>query len=786
MLENIPDEMRVYRQWIVWRYEDRNSPKPVKVPYCARTHNLADVTNPATWVSFEEARHALFSSDWYAGIGFVLTENDPYTIIDLDDPWERKPDGSFKHKDPEKIKQSQLKVYEEFNSYAECSPSGTGLHIVTKAKLPSGRRRSSIEMYYSGRYMTMTGNVFRNIPIVDYNDLANALWAQMGSGNLAAAMYAGTAEAKDTDEDVIRMACDAANGQKFKDLLYGRWMDYYDSQSEADFALVDIIAFYTQNRQQITRIFRASGLGQRDKAKRTDYVKYMLNKCFDRMLPPVDIEGLQHQLRVALEARALAEGPPPSQSNEAFIEPANVSVPTLPPQAASVYSVPPGLTGDIAQYIYSQAPLPVGEIALAGGIGLMAGIVGRAYNISGTGLNHYVLLLAGTGKGKEAMQSGISKLMSFIAKTVPASTEFIGPGEIASPQALLKYMASGPKSFVSMVGEFGIKLREMSGPFASVQQVGLRRMYLDLYNKSGSGNSLKPSIYSDRANNTAEVASPAFSMLGESSPEKYYEIINESMISEGFLPRFDVIEYHGPRVPFNYNHMHAQPSFDLINRLGELCAYCLMLNSQDKHIQVQITQDADRMLKQFNIDCTARINEDPAEVKVQLWNRAHVKALKMAGLIAVGQNHYDPCVNVDNAQWAITLVMADIHNMLRRFDAGEIGEDNDETKQLVKTMAVIKDFITLPWAQVEKYTAGTMAHLHTAKIIPFTYLQRRLAAVAIFRKDRQGASGSLKRTLQTLCDRGDISLVSRATMGKDYETSAQCYMIANLKAFGLL
>lgn len=785
MLSNIPDEMRVYKQWIVWRYEDRDSTKPVKVPYCARTHNLADVTDPSTWVSFDEAVHALRSSNWYAGIGFVLTDNDPYLFIDLDDPYELKPNGQYKHANPQKVRETQLKIYEEFNSYAERSPSGKGLHIIAKASLPSGRRRSSIEVYSSVRYMTMTGDVFRNTPIVDYNDLANVLWAQMGRGTLAAAMYAGTLEVKDTDEEVIRIACDAANGQKFKDLLYGRWTDYYDSQSEADFALVDIVAFYTQNRQQITRIFRASGLGQRDKAKRADYVKYMLNKCFDRMLPPVDIEGIQNQLRAALEAKAKASGPPASLSNESQLS-SVTTVPTLPQQPASVYSVPPGLTGEIAQYIYSQAPLPVGEIALAGGIGLMAGIVGRAYNISGTGLNHYVLLLAGTGKGKEAMQSGISKLMSFIAKTVPASAEFIGPGEIASPQALLKYMASGPKSFLSMVGEFGIKLNEMSGPFASVQQVGLRRMYLDLYNKSGSGNSLKPSIYSDKANNTAEVNSPAFSLLGESSPEKYYEIINESMISEGFLPRFDVIEYHGPRVPFNYNHMHAQPSFDLINKLGELCAYCLMLNSQDKHIQVQIVPEADKMLKQFNIDCTARINEDPAEVKVQLWNRAHVKALKMAGLIAVGQNHYDPCVSIDNAQWAITLVMADIHNMLRRFEAGEIGVDNEETKQLSKAMSVIKDFITLPWDQVRKYTADTMGHLHTAKIIPFSYLQRRLAAVAVFRKDRQGASGSLKRTLQTLCDRGDISLVSRATMGKDYETAAQCYMIANLKAFGLI
>lgn len=78
----------------------------------------------------------------------------------------------------------------------------------------------------------------------------------MGSGSVAAAVYAGVAEAKESDEEVLARATAAANGQKFADLYAGRWQDYYPSQSEADFALVDIIAFYTQNRAQIARMFR--------------------------------------------------------------------------------------------------------------------------------------------------------------------------------------------------------------------------------------------------------------------------------------------------------------------------------------------------------------------------------------------------------------------------------------------------------------------------------------------------------------------------------------------------
>jgi len=47
---------------------------------------------------------------------------------------------------------------ERLNSYTEKSPSGTGIHIFIKAKLPpGGRKKGDFECYESGRYLTMTG-----------------------------------------------------------------------------------------------------------------------------------------------------------------------------------------------------------------------------------------------------------------------------------------------------------------------------------------------------------------------------------------------------------------------------------------------------------------------------------------------------------------------------------------------------------------------------------------------------------------------------------------------------
>jgi hypothetical protein len=760
MFNNIPADMRSFNQWVVWRYEDTESPKPTKVPYNARTNRLASVTDPSTWSTFDEAVRVAKTSTWYSGIGFVLTESDPFAFIDLDDT-----------KGDKVALDRQLKIFNEFDTYAERSPSGKGLHLIVKGKVESGRRRGGIEVYSESRYMTMTGDVYRNTYIKECNGQLTALWEMLGHGSVATAIYAGLEKEKEPDEVILNRAALAANGEKFMALYAGKWQDFYPSQSEADFALVDIIAFYTQCRSQIVRLFHASELGKRDKAKRIDYVNYMLNKCFDRMLPPVDTDGLINQLNEAIKAKTIKQNSVEKDSTEI--------AEYLPP----LYDVPPGLVGEIAQFVYAQAPRPVPEIALTAALGLVSGIVGRAYNVSGTGLNQYILLLAPTGTGKEAMASGINKLMGAVLRTVPASVDFVGPGEIASAPALIKYMSKTANSFVSVVGEFGLYLQAMANMNAPPHLTALRRLLLDLYAKSGEGEILRPSIYSDKDKNTTSISAPAFTLLGESTPEKFYEGLHEGLIVEGLLPRFTTIEYRGCRPPLNPIHMYAQPSFELIEKLSNLCAYALTLNSQNKAIQVNYEENAEEIFKEFDKYCDVNINKSDKEVKRHLWNRAHLKAIKLASLIAVGCNPYEPKISVDMTKWAINLVVSDIRNLLGRFDAGEIGMSNDETKQLIEVARVVNEYLTQPWSEIEKYKSGNV-FLHSEKIIPYSYIHKRITSINIFRHDRVGPTGSLKRAVLTLTERGDLQEMSRAKLAAEYKTSARCFMVSNPKAFG--
>ena len=278
MFNNIPEEMRNYLQWVCWRYEDNGSSKPSKkVPYSPRLGKRASVTDPTTWTSFDEATAAAQN---FNGIGFVLTENDPFSCIDLDVEEGKQPTAE------------QQAIYKEFDSYAELSPSGRGSHVWIKGKVPTGKKQGNVEIYPSGRFMTVTGNTTRPGPIVDHSAKLQTMWASMGGSTSQTAQEALDGPETLSDEAIIEQARKAVNGAKFAELYAGKWQDMYPSQSEADQSLINIIQYYTKNKAQIIRVFHSSELGKRDKAKRHDYLSKMIGNSFDNELPPINIAPL--------------------------------------------------------------------------------------------------------------------------------------------------------------------------------------------------------------------------------------------------------------------------------------------------------------------------------------------------------------------------------------------------------------------------------------------------------------------------------------------------------------
>jgi len=150
------------------------------------------------------------------------------------------------------------------DSYAEVSPSGTGLHIFVKAHLAhQGNRRGKVEIYDAGRYFTMTGCRWHDSPAL-ISDRQEALESVHQKYIAPKPVSTPTTKPVATDltiddTDLINLAKSASNGAKFTQLWNGSAVGY-ESDSEADSALVCSLLFWCQgDTKRVDSLFRQSG-----------------------------------------------------------------------------------------------------------------------------------------------------------------------------------------------------------------------------------------------------------------------------------------------------------------------------------------------------------------------------------------------------------------------------------------------------------------------------------------------------------------------------------------------
>lgn len=259
-LSNIPDELKQLKNWCVWKFEKRNG-KRTKIPFNAETGEFAKSNDKSTWSSYENAVNA----EGVDGIGFFFEP--PYLGIDIDDI----DDDLHRFKQGDKLDNIVSEFNEAFKSYTEVSPSGNGLHIIVKGKIPGSRRRKgNIEMYDSGRFFTMTG---KNIgKYKDVTEVSEQVFKTIYNKYLPdnTVKYPTTNNYQQnihnlSEIDVINEIYKSKQAKLFDDLMKGNYEPYYTSHSEADMALANILAFWcARDYSQMDSIFRQSNL-YRDK-----------------------------------------------------------------------------------------------------------------------------------------------------------------------------------------------------------------------------------------------------------------------------------------------------------------------------------------------------------------------------------------------------------------------------------------------------------------------------------------------------------------------------------------
>jgi len=157
--KSVPAKLKKYARWIGWQWvfnskSNGGKGKWNKPPKDARTGGPASSTDPSTWCTFEDAVSGL-NVGHVDGIGFVLGDCGDGTHIsgiDLDDC--RDPDTG-------RLNALAKTIVTKMETYAEVSPSKTGVKLLCEGRLPSESKTSNkantIEIYQTKRYFAITG-----------------------------------------------------------------------------------------------------------------------------------------------------------------------------------------------------------------------------------------------------------------------------------------------------------------------------------------------------------------------------------------------------------------------------------------------------------------------------------------------------------------------------------------------------------------------------------------------------------------------------------------------------
>ena len=285
----LPAYLKEHGLFCLWRYEwdakrDQGKGGWTKPPYNPNNpqYNAAS-DNPATFASMDKAA-AAGRAHGFDGIGIGVFS--AVAAIDIDDCIS----GG-------ELSDMARDIVTTMDAYTEISPSGEGIRILFLApELRYDRktyyihnRDKGLEIYLPGmtrKYLTVTGNVLRAHDMENRESRLQTILDKYMKLPQAPAISASRPAAPLTisDRELIDKASNAKNGAQFRELWEGKWQGRFGSQSQADQALCNMLAFWTQgDYDRIDSLFRQSGLNrdkwERRERYRTTTIEKAISSC---------------------------------------------------------------------------------------------------------------------------------------------------------------------------------------------------------------------------------------------------------------------------------------------------------------------------------------------------------------------------------------------------------------------------------------------------------------------------------------------------------------------------
>jgi len=605
---NIPYEMRNYNQWVLVDHD-------TKVPLCISEGKIGGVSVHDK-NSFHSLSDALQLSEMYSkGIGFVITEDDPFVCIDLDvkDRLSLKKDGTpFKNHEWTTIHvlDSFTKALEQNNSYSEMSVSGKGVHIWVKGSLSKNYKISShfMEIYDHERMIIFTGlsidrityRIEDDIAIPSYRegvlslehrqDILDSLEKSLSQLSPASGNSIFDVESflssvsnevqKHTDPEIInKLKVRADLGEVYDLYINGHnsihMAKFSNDRSRADQKLLDVIDNYTQCFQQTLRIFKASACYR--ESKKGNYIErtvcnirqHQSNKL-SYHISNEQMETMCRELAHNAAQQNIARRELQNKRLEALRNSKSNTVSTLP-SSDIIYSfsenlVYPteGLLPDLARVFYNDSFVKDEDLSLIAALAYMAGIFGGYFNTpTACGINCYFMVAAGTGQGKQMLSEGPMALNRALeAKSFPNTSKRLNDSEVSGVIGLRHHFDNNPDviSYLHIMSECShllaaqqkLDVEGIRGGAKDVTNEILKWFKAFDYSNGGIG------AYRKSKDSGLPLGRRSYSFIGEAQPERLLTQLNANVLSNGFMSR--LIFYVKPKreTPLTMDELRAE------------------------------------------------------------------------------------------------------------------------------------------------------------------------------------------------------------------------------------
>jgi hypothetical protein len=659
--ENVPPTLRNIDQWVLWKAEPRSGGGMDKVPYTVRGTKASSI-NTSTWSDWATVLTA-YQEDGadYDGAGFNVKKENGILPLDFD----HVRDAHSGVIDP-----AALEAIQRLNTYAEISPSGTGIRVIGFGSLERAITSPRLQGWVTGRYVTVTGQRLEGVPLdlapIDPGVLADVIGlfapktTKHGTQGPSAAPRgdAGPAVGRGIPLTVgqcleVRQALGCLN----PDASYDQWL-------QIGMALHSTGA---SNAFELWDTWSATG------------PKYDARVCREKWASFTD-RGSGIQLatlfKLAMDAgwinrgAATADLPPPISAEKPGENPDEKPGPVYRETLAfseSLLRQAPGILGDLLSWGVATAHKPQPHLALQAAIAVASTAMARRYR---TRHNNWPVLwmlgIAVTASGKEH-----GKTMLEEALAAAGLEQRIGGSGYTSPGAIFSLLLDKP-AHLSVIDEFG-KLVESSQANGNQMKADAITQLMEAFGRAHA--ILRPPAYSHMTLTKEQreqfskrkVCKPHLGLLAMTTPATFYDSLSRRFVSDGFLGRFLVCESPIGRMPSVYPDPIPVPE-DIVEWLlevgceattgGNLAAYEQAADLEPTPIILDFSPSARRSLAAFDNDILTRMDECEKYGLAELYGRTVEKAMRLALICCVAEGAGQRMIGDTPTQYAIDYVSA--------------------------------------------------------------------------------------------------------------------------------